>query len=129
MADQDAQEVWDLWYPQAAAAGMSFARGRIAVGAQQMLVHAAPPVLTVKVYVAGQVVAAGSDLAATADSPMTLLTRRGDHIEREDLWPGPAELGQLVILCGGEVGTLVEWWHAEDRKEWRWRVEFYNSRR
>ena len=34
--------------------------------------------------------------------------------------------GALVILPGGEVGTLVAWWNAADGSEWRWRVEFYN---
>jgi hypothetical protein len=34
-----------------------------------------------------------------------------------------------VILPGGEVGILKAWWNAEDRKEWRWHVELYNSLR
>ncbi len=38
------------------------------------------------------------------------------------------DLGSLVILPGGEVGTLVEWWNAPDGSEWRWRLEFYNRR-
>ena len=39
-------QVWDLWYPQAAAQGLSFARGRLAA-TDVLLVHAAPPLLDV----------------------------------------------------------------------------------
>jgi hypothetical protein len=49
-------------------------------------------------------------------------------MQREDRWPTEADLGSLVILPGGEVGTLVEWWNAPEGNEWRWRVEFYNHR-
>ncbi len=38
------------------------------------------------------------------------------------------DLGALVMLPGGDVGTLIEWWNAGDGREWRWRVEFYNRR-
>ena len=44
------------------------------------------------------------------------------------LMPTSNDLGSLIILPGGEVGTLLEWWNAEDGTEWRWRVEFYNHR-
>jgi hypothetical protein len=30
------------------------------------------------------------------------------------------------MLPGGETGELKQWWHAEDKSEWRWTVEFYN---
>ena len=127
MAEQTVQE-WDLWYPKAAATGMPFARGRVA-GAEIMLVHAAPPVLTVTVRDgAGRVLAEGTDLEATGDTPIARLTRRGGKVAREDIWPGEADLGQLVLLPGGDVGTLVQWWHAEDRSEWRWRIELYIHR-
>lgn len=126
MAEKTLQ-TWDLWYPQAAASGMSFGRGKID-GAEMLLVHAAPKVLEVKVYDGDVLVAQGKDLAATKDTPMARLTRRGERIEREDVWPGPEDLGRLVLLSGGEVGTLVEWWHAADRSEWRWRIELYNKK-
>jgi len=32
-----------------------------------------------------------------------------------------------VILPGGEAGILKAWWNADDRKEWRWQIEFYNQ--
>ncbi len=81
MAEQTTQD-WDLWYPKACATGIPFARGRIE-GVDVMLVHAAPPVLTVTVRDAdGQALAEGKDLEQTDDTPITRLTRRGDRIER-----------------------------------------------
>jgi hypothetical protein len=59
---------------------------------------------------------------------MTRLTVRGDQIRREDIWPEESDIGQVVVLPGGEVGKLVSWWNAEDGSEWRWQVEFYNQR-
>jgi hypothetical protein len=127
MPDQPTQE-WDLWYPKAAATGLPFARGHIA-GAEVILVHAAPPVLTVTVRdSAGGVIATGSDLEATDDTPIARLTRHGDRVERVDIWPNEQAIGQLVLLPGGEVGTLKQWWHADDYSEWRWQIELYNHR-
>jgi hypothetical protein len=59
---------------------------------------------------------------------MARLTRKGSTIEREDLWPEEVDIGRLVILPGGEVGRLLQWWNAEDGSQWRWQVEFYNHR-
>ncbi len=121
-------EIWDLWYPNAAAQGLPFARGRLDA-ADVLLVHAAPDALGVDVRTDdGELLARGKSLRRTADRPMARLTRRGDRIERADLWPEEADLGRPVILPGGEVGRLTEWWNAEDGSEWRWRVEFYNHR-
>lgn len=122
-------ETWDLWYPKAAATGLPFARGRVDAGAIVMLVHAAPPVLAAFVRDGNeQVIALGKDLAMTEDTPMTRLTRRDTQIERADIWPKDADLGQLVLLAGGEVGVLKAWWHADDHSEWRWQIELYNRR-
>jgi hypothetical protein len=122
-------QFWSLWYPQAAATGLLIARGLVEP-AEVMLAHAVPDCLTVEVADRdGRRLAYGQDLPRTLESPMCRLTRRGDRIEREDLWPSEADLGALVILPGGEVGALKQWWHADDRKEWRWQVEFYNALR
>jgi hypothetical protein len=122
-------EEWDLWYPKAGATGLAFARGRIGQPAAVMLVHAAPEVLSVAVRAPdGQILAEGKDLPSTADAPITRLTRRGAQIVREDVWPTDQDLGLLVLLPGGEVGTLVQWWHADDHAEWRWQLELYNHR-
>ena len=121
-------QIWDLWYPNAAAQGLPFARGRLDA-ADVVLVHAAPDVLDVDVRDdAGGLVARGTALRRTADRPMACLIRRGDRIARDDRWPEEVDLGRPVILPGGEVGVLKSWWNAADGSSWRWRVEFFNHR-
>jgi hypothetical protein len=124
-------EQWDLWFPDAGATGLSFARCRVGADAAAgaVLVHAAPPRLDVTVRdERGVVVAEGRGLERHAPGPMSLLTRDGGTIGLEDRWPGEDDLGRLVILPGGEAGILVSWWHANDHSEWRWRLELYNHR-
>jgi hypothetical protein len=121
-------QIWDLWYSKAGATGISFARGRLDA-TNILLVHAPPPVLTVEVRTdSGERLAYAQDLEQTADLPMARLTIEGEQIKREDLWPTQSDIGQVVILPGGEVGKLISWWNAEDGSEWRWQVEFYNHR-
>lgn len=121
-------QIWDLWYSKAGATGIPFARGRLNT-TNTLLVHAPPPVLTIEVSSdSGQRLAFAQDLEQTADRPIARLTVQGEHITREDLWPTQNDIGQLVILPGGEVGKLLNWWNAEDGSEWRWQVEFYNHR-
>ena len=121
-------QIWDLWYGQAGATGLAFARGRFKA-TKVLFVHAPPPMLTVEVRSeTGKRLAYAQDLAQTADRPMARLSLEGDTITREDLWPIQSDLGQLVILPGGEVGKLTSWWNAEDGSEWRWQIEFYNHR-
>lgn len=128
MAKSAPLQVWDLWFPQAAATGLPFARGRLQ-RTTTLIVHAPPPTLTVEVKSdKGQRLAYGTDLARTADRPMARLTRRRNKIVREDIWPEAADIGQLVMLPGGEVGKLLDWWNASDGSEWRWQIEFYNHR-
>jgi hypothetical protein len=128
MKDKSDLQIWDLWYPQAGATGMSFARGRLDA-TDILLVHAPPSALTVEVRSKdGQRLAYARDLTRTDDRPMARLTLRDEQITREDLWPSPEDIGRLVILPGGEVGKLISWWNAEDGSEWRWQVEFYNQR-
>jgi hypothetical protein len=43
------------------------------------------------------------------------------------VWPDQSLVGATVLLPGGEAGVLKSWWNADDRMEWRWEVEFYNS--
>lgn len=119
-------QVWDLWYPQAGATGVPFARACMAA-THVLWVHAAPPVLTAEVRSGeGKRLAFAQDLSQTADRPMSRLVVSGTTILREDLWPTQNDLGQLVILPGGEAGQLIHWWNAKDGSEWRWQVEFYN---
>jgi hypothetical protein len=122
-------QYWEIWYPEAAATGLLVARGMIDP-TDQIILHAAPNTVTVIVtdqY--GKRLAFGENLMRTADTPMCRLFRSGEAIIREDIWPTQVDYGRLVILPGGEVGTLLEWWNAPDQKEWRWQIEFYNSRR
>ena len=128
MNPQAQLQIWDLWYPPAGATGVAFARGRLDA-TNVLLVHAAPPMLTVEVRSdGGKRLAYARDLTQTADRPMARLTVQGESITREDLWPAQEDIGRMVILPGGEVGQLLKWWNAEDGSEWRWQVEFYNHR-
>ena len=127
MPTQEAQ-TWDLWIPDVGARGISFARGRVDA-TEVMLVHAAPEKLNVEVRSDdGAVLAKGENLSRTADTPMARLRRQGKEITREDIWPVEADLGSLVIVAGGEVGTLQKWWNDPKQQEWRWSLEFYNHR-
>jgi hypothetical protein len=122
-------EVWDLWFPDAGATGISFARSRVddQAAGDRLLVHAAPAKLDVVVRDQdGRLIAQGSGLERGQSGPMSYLVRRDDTIVLEDGWPTPHDLGRLVILPGGEAGILKAWWHADDRSEWRWQVEFSN---
>ena len=120
-------EYWSIWYPKAAATGLLVARAAIDP-AESVLLHAAPSVVTAEVSDQdGRRLAYGKDLARTLDSPMCRLARDGSQVTRADLWPGEADLGSVVLLPGGEAGILKAWWNAEDRRSWRWQVEYYNA--
>jgi hypothetical protein len=122
-------ELWDLWFPDAGAMGISFARSRVddQAAGDRLLVHAAPPKLEVAVRDEdGKLLAQGRSLERGQPGPMSYLVRQDARILLEDGWPTPDDLGRLVILPGGEAGILKAWWHAEDHSEWRWQVEFYN---
>lgn len=128
MIDPQPMETWDLWYPGAAATGLPFARGRLDP-TDVLWVHSAPKKLDVTVRrFDGSVRARGHVTRAGDYLPMTRLALAAAGFAREDRWPTADDLGSLVILPGGEVGTLVEWWNAPDGGEWRWRLEFYNRR-
>jgi hypothetical protein len=127
MAKRTHLQLWDLWYSKAGSTGLSFARGRLAA-TDTLIVHAPPPSLTVEIRSdRGRRLAYSQDLAQTADRPMAVLTRQGDRVTRQDRWPAEEDIGQLVLLPGGEVGVLVQWWNAEDGSEWRWQVEFHSK--
>jgi hypothetical protein len=122
------QQIWDLWIADVGATGISFARGRLDP-TDVLLVHAAPQQLNVEVRNnEGMVIARGENLSRTADTPMARLRRQGNKITREDIWPAKADYGACVIVAGGEVGTLQEWWNDAEQQQWRWRLEFYNHR-
>lgn len=123
-------ETWDLWLPGPGASGLPFARSRVNPddAGDRVLVHAAPQKLQVVVSdAAGQVIARGDGLERHQPGPMSYLVRRGAIITLEDGWPTQSDIGRVVLLPGGEAGILKSWWNADDRKEWRWQVEFYNQ--
>ena len=126
MARQATLHYWTLWSP-GAATGIYFGRGALDP-TTKLLVHAAPSRLNVEISQGKSIlIASAQDLAATQDSPICLLTIDGKRVTREDLWPTREHHGLPVLLPGGEVGILNEWWHAADQQEWRWQVTFYNS--
>lgn len=120
-------EYWNLWIPDVASAGVSFARGRLD-STDTLLVHAAPEKLTVEVHDGSRLLARSEDLPRTAETPIARLRRVGERITREDIWPTDADHGTPVILPGGEAGRLTAWWHAPDHSAWRWSIELYNHR-
>ncbi len=121
-------QIWDLWVPDIGSQGLSFARGRLNA-TDVMIVHAPPEKLNVEIRSdEGMLVATGSNLQRTADTPMARLRRQGDKVTREDIWPTRTDNGTPVIVAGGEVGILQSWWNDPQHQEWRWSLEFYNHR-
>src|SRR3954469_13747317 len=106
-------QTWELWYPDAAATGLLFARARIPPTAV-LWVHAAPPKLAVTVRGEDdRVVARGEGLPRQGERlPMTRLAAEGGPGARADRGPTAGGLGRPVILPGGEVGILQAWWNA-----------------
>jgi hypothetical protein len=124
---EGALHTWALWYPKAGATGLLLARGRLEP-TDAVFVHAAPDVVTVEVYDDdGNLECIGQDLQRSGDSPMCLLRLEGGTVTRAEIWPAGEHLGLPVLLPGGEIGRLRSWWHSDDKKEWRWGVDFYNS--
>jgi hypothetical protein len=120
-------QYWEIWYPRAGATGIHVARGLVD-DTPRILLHSPPEVLTAEVRAEdGERLAFSADLERSADSPMCRLKVDGDSVTREDIWPDEEDVGSIVLLPGGEAGVLKAWWNADDRMEWRWTVEFYNS--
>ena len=118
------QYFWDLRNPDGAMLGLEFARG-VSAPTDVMLAHALPERVDVVVRDEdGNVVASGDGLQHPESTPIGRLRVEGDKVTRENVWPDDSDIGRLVILPGGEIGTVCEWSHADDRKSWRWKVEF-----
>ena len=120
-------ETWELWFPAAAANGLLVARSRIEPH-DAVWVHSPPELLSVVVRDgdAGILSKAEGLRREGPRFPMARLQREGMSIRREDRWPVKNDIGELVILPGGEAGELKSWWNADDGSEWRWQLEFYN---
>lgn len=121
-----AVRIWEIRSPDGGSSGLEFARARMEP-ADRVLVHSAPSRIDVEVYgEAGELIAKGSSLESSEQTPMARLTVDSEGVSREQVWPGEADLGLPVILPGGEVGILTAWWHADDRSAWRWSIELSN---
>lgn len=119
--------IWEIRTP-GGMLGIEVARGLMAA-APVVLAHSLPAKVSVTVRDEdGAIVAKGSDLEADGQTPMARLRLEDGTVTREQVWPVESDLGLPVILPGGEVGILCEWWNAPDGSEWRWRVEFHNTR-
>jgi hypothetical protein len=118
---------WELRNPDGGMNGLEFARA-LTEAADVVLAHSLPEKVDVEVRDQdGALVAKASGLTGSAPTPMSRLELKDGTVVRTSVWPEAADLGRLVILPGGEVGTLLEWWNAPDESEWRWQVEFHNK--
>jgi len=128
LADPDASAegaflVWALRGADGGASGLEFARAALDV-TDSVLVHAAPSVLDVEVFENGErLIAIGKSLRASEDTPMTRLTLDGVRVLREQVWPGEADHGSIVVLPGGEAGRLQAWTTDPERRRWVWSLE------
>lgn len=117
--------IWEIRTP-GGMLGIEFAKA-VTAASPVVLAHSLPAKVSVTVRDGrGDQVAVGDELEAEGSTPMARLTLAGDRVTREQVWPDQSDLGRPVILPGGEVGLLCEWWNASDGSEWRWRVEFHN---
>jgi hypothetical protein len=117
---------WELRNPDGGMLGVEFARG-VSAPAEVILAHSLPERVDVVVREDDdRIVAKGEALSGDEPSPMARLWLRSGTVVRESVWPADEDIGRLVILPGGEIGTLVSWWNADDGSEWRWQVEFRN---
>jgi hypothetical protein len=121
--------IWEVRNPDGGSTGLEFARARMEEH-DHVLGHALPERVDVDVTdEEGTLVARGTGLEHDAVTPMSRLDLTGDgSIERANVWPAGQDLGKPVILPGGEVGILREWWNADDGSEWRWTIELSNHR-
>lgn len=117
---------WELRNPDGGMLGLEFARG-VSAATDVILAHSLPERVDVEVRDDERVVAKGEGLSGDEPTPMARLWLRSGAVVRESIWPEEEDIGRLVILPGGEIGTLLSWWNAGDGSEWRWQVEFHNK--
>lgn len=118
--------IWEIRNPDGGMLGLEFAKAVMA-GRDLVLAHALPERIDVEVRSpAGRRIAQGRNLADPHSSPIARLRIEGGGVSRANAWPAQEDIGLPVILAGGEVGILCEWWNADDKSEWRWKVEFSN---
>lgn len=118
---------WSIRSADGAMNGLEFARCTTAGGFDRILVHAAPSQAQFELRQADDTLIASGQLDREGSySPMTLVSLQGGRLRRSEIWPTREHYGIPVLLCGGEVGMLLHWEHADDHSWWRWQVEFSN---
>lgn len=118
--------VWELRNPDGGMLGQEWARC-VCEATDVLLAHTLPSAVDVVVRDEDdRVVARGTGLEASEQTPMARLRLVDGEVVREQVWPDEQDLGRPVVLPGGEVGLLRTWWHADDRSEWRWQLELHN---
>lgn len=119
--------IWEIRNPDGGMLGTEVARALMAA-TDDVLAHALPERVSVEVRDGrGGLVAKSEELKADGVTPMARLQLRNGTVTRSQVWPDDGDLGRPVILPGGEVGILRQWWNAPDGSEWRWQVEFHNQ--
>src|SRR5262245_35130415 len=94
-------EIWDLWFPNAAAQGLPFGRGRLSA-TERLLVHAAPETLRVDVYdEEGHLLARGAALQRTADTPGRTADPQGQPHRTRGYLAGTRGYRQSGAACRG----------------------------
>jgi hypothetical protein len=120
---------WELRNPDGGMLGLEWGRG-VSAPTEVLLAHSLPERVDVVVRDGQeQLVAKAEGLVGDEPTPMARLHLHDGVVSRESVWPTEEDIGRLVILPGGEVGTLLSWWNADDGSEWRWQVEFHNKDR
>ncbi len=118
---------WELRTNDGAMNGLEFSRCTTAGGFRRVLVHACPAKASVEVTDDEGTRLYSAEVERQGDySPMTLLELDDEGISRREVWPDASYYGLPVLLAGGEAGLLRHWEHAQDRRWWRWSVEFSN---
>lgn len=124
MADQ----LWDIRGVDGGATGLPFSLARIEEQTV-VLAHALPSTINVEVRTeGGDLIAKGTELEHSVESPMARLTISGRNVRRENIWPTEQDEHLVVILAGGEAGLLEKWSNDDAQTEWTWTVKFHNHK-
>jgi hypothetical protein len=119
--------MWEVRNPDGGSTGLELARARMEEH-RNVLGHALPERIDVDVTdEEGTVIARARGLEHDAATPMSRLDLDEEGgIVRANVWTDASDMGKPVILPGGEVGILREWWNADDHSAWRWTIELSN---
>jgi hypothetical protein len=120
---------WEIRDPDTGSRGAEVARGACDESSE-ILAHAMPARIDVRVWREDGAVlhACGFGLEAAEGTPLTRLSAVDGVVTRASTWPTDDDIGRaLVILPGGEIGTLTAWWNSPEHDAWRWSIELENA--